>query len=45
MKNQASYERRAQQRQQDLAHLARLEAPSSWVRRTGTLINCLGSGS
>jgi hypothetical protein len=27
-KNQASYERRAQQRQQDLAHLARLEAPS-----------------
>jgi hypothetical protein len=27
-KNQASYERRAQQRQQDLTHLARLEAPS-----------------
>jgi predicted 2-oxoglutarate/Fe(II)-dependent dioxygenase YbiX len=27
-KNQASYDRRAQQRQQDLAHLARLEAPS-----------------
>jgi hypothetical protein len=27
MKNQASYNRRAQQRQQDLAHLARLEAP------------------
>jgi predicted 2-oxoglutarate/Fe(II)-dependent dioxygenase YbiX len=26
-KNQASYERRAQQRQQDLAHLARLETP------------------
>jgi predicted 2-oxoglutarate/Fe(II)-dependent dioxygenase YbiX len=27
-KNQASYERRAQQRQRDLAHLAQLEAPS-----------------
>jgi hypothetical protein len=27
-KNQASYDRRAQQRQQDLAHLARLEAPA-----------------
>ena len=27
-KNQASYDRRAQQRQRDLAHLARLEAPS-----------------
>jgi predicted 2-oxoglutarate/Fe(II)-dependent dioxygenase YbiX len=28
-KNQASYDRRAQQRQRDLAHLAQLEAPSS----------------
>jgi hypothetical protein len=27
-KNQASYDRRAQQRQRDLAHLAQLEAPS-----------------
>jgi hypothetical protein len=27
-KNQASYERQAQQRQRDLAHLAQLEAPS-----------------
>jgi len=27
-KNQASYDRRAHQRQQDLAHLARLETPS-----------------
>jgi predicted 2-oxoglutarate/Fe(II)-dependent dioxygenase YbiX len=35
-KNQASYDRRAQQRQQDLAHLARLEAPPDRVcRREG----------
>ena len=27
-KNQASYDQRAQQRQRDLAHLSRLEAPS-----------------
>ena len=27
-KNQASYDRRAQQRQHDLAHLAQIEAPS-----------------
>jgi predicted 2-oxoglutarate/Fe(II)-dependent dioxygenase YbiX len=31
-KNQASYDRRAHQRQQDLAHLARLEAPPDRVR-------------
>lgn len=34
-KNQASYDRRAHQRQQDLAHLARLEAPPDCVRRRG----------
>jgi hypothetical protein len=34
-KNQASYERRAHQRQQDLAHLAQLEAPLSRVRQLG----------
>jgi hypothetical protein len=31
-KNQASYDRRAHQRQQDLAHLARLEAPAGGGR-------------
>src|SRR5262249_31543175 len=31
-KNQASYDRRAHQRQHDLAHLARLEAPAGVVR-------------
>jgi hypothetical protein len=44
-KNQARDDRRAHQRQRDLAHLAQLEAPAGCVRRPRTLINCVGSSA